>query len=102
MSSHIAHPDPTEREAFLVDGCPRCAEYVAELGLHFDVKRFRAFWKKMVAVEFDDIGGYASKADKALGRSLYYIALSFQRAYGLDPHSLDGETMLLVVPLEGP
>lgn len=88
MTIHTRHPQPYERLEFLVDGCPRCAEYAADLGLHFDEGRFRAFWEKMVAVEFHDDGGYASQTDKALGRRLYYVALALQRTFGLDPERL--------------
>lgn len=88
MTTHAHHPPPAERREFLVDGCPRCAEYAADLGLHFDEERFRAFWTKMVTVEFHDDGGYLSQTDKELGRRLYYVALALQRAFGLDPERL--------------
>lgn len=80
MATHIQHPPPSERKMFLVDGCPRCKEYVRDFGLHFDPERFREFWKHMYEIEFKDGGGYASNLDKQLGRSLYYVALSFQKA----------------------
>lgn len=83
---HEPHPSPAERVEFLVDGCPRCSEYVRDFGLHFDPERFRSFWEKMVTVEFDDDGGYASDLDKELGQKLYYVALALQRAFGLNPH----------------
>lgn len=88
MTQHIAHGDLSDRDEYLVDGCPRCDQYVAELGIHFDAERFRSFWGKMVEVEFDSKGGYASTNDKVLGRRLYTLALSLQRAFGLDPHTM--------------
>lgn len=88
MTTHNPHGGLDEREEFLVDGCPRCEEYVAELGLPFDADRFRAFWQKMVKVEFDNSGGYKSMLDKALGRQLYYVATALWRAFGLDPRAL--------------
>lgn len=91
MSSHIHPPGtpvPADRAAFLVDGCPRCAEYVEDLGVSFDAERFRAFWEKMVEVEYDDASGYASTLDKQLGRRLYVVSLSLHRAFGLDPRGL--------------
>lgn len=86
MTTHIAHPSPNERREFLVDDCPRCYEYVEDNGIHFDPSQFRAFWRKMIEVEFNDIGGYESKADKELGTRLYQVTLSLQRAFDLDPH----------------
>jgi hypothetical protein len=85
MTQHVMHENPQERDAFLVDGCPRCSEYVDDLGVPFDPGRFRAFWVKMVAVEFQDTGGYASQLDKELGRRLYLVALGLQRGFGIDP-----------------
>lgn len=85
MTIHLRHPGPGEREEFLVDGCPRCAEYLDDLGLSFDEQRFRAFWQTMVAVEFQGNGGYHSLLDADLGLALYKVALSLQRAFGFDP-----------------
>lgn len=90
MTTHARHPDPTGREEFLVDGCPRCEEYLDELGLPFDPERFRAFWRKMISVEYDDEGGYASELDKQLGRRLYHLSLSLERAFALDPRAFEG------------
>ncbi len=100
MSTHVhppGTPEPDARGAFLIDGCERCAEYAADLGLHFDSDRFRAFWRKMIEVEYDDIAGYESELDKQLGRRLYYVSLALQRAFGLDPRELAGiESGMLV------
>lgn len=93
MTTHIQHPTLDQREMFMVDGCPRCAEYADDLGVHFDPERFRAFWAKMVEVEFDDVGGYASASDKALGSQLYLVALQFQRSFGIDPHAFQENAM---------
>jgi len=82
------HPPPLAREEFLVDGCARCAEYAADLGLHFDRERWRAFWEKMIRVEFDDEGTYASGLDRQLGRKLYYVVLGLQRATGVEPRDM--------------
>lgn len=84
MTIHVQHPGTDDREEFLVDGCPRCAEYVADLGVQFDAARFRAFWAKMLEVEIDGTGCYASKADKELGSRLYLVALQLERAFALD------------------
>lgn len=84
---HSPHPSPSAREEFLVDGCPRCEEYADELGLYFDQDRWRAFWKKMLAIEFRDEGGYRSLLDKRLGSRLYLVALGLQRQ-GIDVHRL--------------
>lgn len=88
MTVHAPHPGPSDRREFLVDGCLRCAEYVEDYGLPFDEDRFRAFWAKMVRVEFDDAEGYDSGLDRTLGRRLYHVALALQRAFSLDPHTL--------------
>jgi hypothetical protein len=88
VTTHARHPQPSERREFLVDGCPRCAEYAADLGLHFDEDRFRAFWAKMIRVEFDDAEGWDSETDRDLGRRLFSVALSLQRAFGLNPRDL--------------
>jgi CheY-like chemotaxis protein len=88
MTTHIPHPVLGDRREFLVDGCPRCEEYVRDLGVPFDEDRFRAFWAKMVRVEFDDAEGYDSTLDRRLGRNLYHVALALQRAFGLDPRTL--------------
>lgn len=105
MSAHRhphGTPDPAGRADFLVDGCPRCAEYARDLGLPFDPARFRAFWRKMVEVEFDSTGGYASDLDKQLGRSLYYVALGLQRSFGINPHTpLEIYDSLATLGLEG-
>lgn len=74
---HSPHPSPSEE--FLVDGCPRCKEYADELGIPFDQDRWAAFWKKMVEVEFTNIGSWASEYDRLLGRRLYLVALGLQR-----------------------
>lgn len=81
---------PDERQAFLIDGCPRCAEYLADLGLHFDPERWRAFWAKMIDEEFSggDAHGYGSSLDRQLGRQFYYLALGLQRAFGLNTDAL--------------
>lgn len=102
MSSHLhppGTPTPGEREVFLVDGCERCVEYVEDLGTSFDAERFRAFWRKMVEVEYDYVGGYRSKLDKRLGRRLYWISLSLQRAFGLDPRELQDKRIELLTGL---
>jgi hypothetical protein len=91
VRSHTHPPgtaEPDGRGAFLIDGCERCDEYLEDLGVHFDADRFRAFWAKMVEVEYDDVGGYESDLDKQLGRRLYIVALSLQRGFGLDPRDL--------------
>lgn len=92
MSSHLhppGTPPPSEREAFLIDGCPRCAEYVEDLGCSFDADRFRAFWRKMIDVEYDVEGGYASVLDAKLGRRLYCVSLALHRAsFGFNPREL--------------
>ena len=90
---HIAHPGIRDREEFLVDGCPRCREYVDDLGLHFDPQRFRDFWEHMTRVEWDDADHYHSESDKELGRRLYLVSLSFERAFGLHPRMI-GPTLL--------
>jgi hypothetical protein len=81
-------PPPAERVAFLIDGCPRCREYVDDLGVSFDPERFRAFWAKMVEVEYDDVGGWESGLDRALGRKLYLVSLCFEKAFACDPRTL--------------
>lgn len=100
MSSHThlpGTPAPDDRDVFLIDDCERCAEYVEDLGCSFDSDRFRAFWRKMVDVEYDDASGYASALDKQLGRRLYIVSLSLHRAFGLDPRELAGiESGMLV------
>jgi hypothetical protein len=91
MSAQHEHPPGTGHwpsPAFLVDGCPRCAEYVEMIGRPFDSERFREFWAKMVEVEWDDIGHYHSKFDAALGRKLYLVSLQFEAAFGLHPREL--------------
>lgn len=79
---HSPHPSPSEREEFLVDGCPRCKEYADELGIFFDQDRWAAFWKKMLEVEFGD-GHWTSRTDAMLGGRLYLVALGLQRQ-GID------------------
>jgi hypothetical protein len=81
-------PHIDARDYFLVDGCERCAEYVEMLGRPFDPARFRAFWDKMVRVEWDHTEVWQSKLDAELGHKLYLVALQFQVAFGLDPHEL--------------
>ncbi len=76
---------PTDRDYFLVDGCPRCREYVDDLGLHFDPDRFRAFWAHMIEVEWLNRDIYKSTNDKDLGTRLYLVSLSFERAFGIHP-----------------
>jgi hypothetical protein len=92
MTMHAIHAGPEQRAMFLVDGCPRCAEYARDLGIHFTEERFRAFWRKMVEVEFNDYGAYASQLDKQLGRQLYLVALAITRVTGNpDPLAIIGE-----------
>jgi hypothetical protein len=103
MSSHVhppGTPAPDGRDAFLIDGCNRCAEYVDDFGVSFDPDRFRAFWRKMVDVEYDDASGYASKLDKRLGRRLYLVSLTLHRAFGLDPRELAGGMLAGVLAVE--
>lgn len=88
MSAHDNHPAPGERDAFLVDGCPRCQEYADDVGLHFDQGRFRAFWQHMIDVEYRDRAAYRSQLDKALGRRLYYVSLCLHRAFGIDAEAV--------------
>jgi hypothetical protein len=105
VTAHECHASPEARPEFLVDGCPRCQEYVDDLGVYFDPERFRAFWAKMIEVEFDDDGGYASVADGELGHRLYLVALQFQRAFGIDPHvfQVNAMTPRMIITLpDGP
>lgn len=88
------HQGLSEREEFLIDGCERCKEYVANLGRSFDPGRFREFWNKMIEVEWDHEGAWKSKLDAELGRKLYLVSLSFQHAYGWHPRVFE-ETSLL-------
>ena len=81
-------PDGRDPNPFLIDGCPRCDEYVEMLGRHFDAPRFRAFWDKMIRVEWLHIEAYASDLDAALGHKLYLVSLSFEHAFGIDPSRL--------------
>lgn len=95
MTIHVRHPAPQEQ--FLVDGCPRCAEYARDLGLHFGEQRFREFWAKMLQVEYHDNGNWASELDKELGRNLYFVSLALQRAFGLDPHQIASPPRFTVI-----
>lgn len=88
MTTHIAHPSPDERDEFLVDGCARCEEYVENEGVHFDWDRFAAFWAKMVEIEYDSTGAYASDLDRRLGRRLYHLSLQLERAFGIEARTL--------------
>jgi hypothetical protein len=76
------------RDPFLIDGCERCQEYVELLGRPFDPVRFRAFWDKMVEVEWDNDSWWNSKLDASLGHKLYLVSLQMQAAFGIDPHHL--------------
>ncbi len=89
MTAHHNHASPADRKEFLVDGCPRCAEYVRDIGIHFDVHRFRAFWAKMLEVEYGDYGAWGSELDQELGRTLYRVSLALERAFSLNPHALE-------------
>lgn len=86
MSQHY-HPDGHGLE-FLVDHCPRCEEYVEQLGRPFDPERFTLFWEKMVRVEWDHDGNWWSSLDRELGRRLYLVSLQLQAAFGLHPRDL--------------
>lgn len=91
MSAHHHPPgtlDPDGRRRFLIDGCPRCEEYVEMLGRPFTPGRFREFWDKMVEVEWDSKGSWGSRLDAALGRKLYLVSLQMQSAFGLHPREL--------------
>lgn len=91
MSTHYhppGSPNPDNRECFLVDGCERCQEYVEMLGRPFDPDRFRAFWDKMVKVEWDHTEAWASALDATLGERLYLVSLQFQAAFGLHPRDV--------------
>lgn len=83
-------PQPNDRTAFLVDGCPRCAQYVRDLGIHFDSGRFRAFWNHMIDGEFfhDNDAHYETRLDDQLGSALFKLALSLQRAFGFTAEDL--------------
>jgi hypothetical protein len=91
MSAQHEHPPGAGHwpsRAFLVDGCPRCEEYVEMLGRPFDPIGFREFWDKMVRVEWDNTEAWDSKLDAALGRKLYLVTLQLQAAFGLHPREL--------------
>lgn len=82
--------EPDDRAVFLIDGCPRCAEYARDLGLHFTADRFAAFWRHMIDVEFEhgnDVH-YGSRLDDQLGSALFKVALALQRAFGFDKEAL--------------
>lgn len=85
MTIHNHHISPNDREEFLVDGCPRCEQYVENLGIDFDALRFADFWRKMIQIEWFDYGRYASKLDRDLGSKLYWVSLSLNRAFGINP-----------------
>jgi hypothetical protein len=77
-------PPRPGRMAFLVDGCPRCEEYVELMGRPFDPGRFASFWRHMLDVEFDQgDASYVSALDSKLGGKLYLVALSMQAAFNL-------------------
>jgi hypothetical protein len=83
---HNTHPDP--RPEFLVDGCPRCEEYVRDLGVEFDAIRWRTFWEHVIAVEYDGTARYKSALDNQLGTQWARIMVGMERAYGVDPREI--------------
>lgn len=88
MSAHLPHPERNEAKLpLLFDGCARCEEQAADLGINLDQERWRAAWQQMLRVEYDDVGAYLSLVDRQLGRSLYHMSLILQRQ-GLDPRAL--------------
>jgi hypothetical protein len=86
--------EPGRDGPFLIDGCPRCEEYVAAEGIWFDEGRWRAFWLHMLDVETDQHRGYGSRLDKLLGEKLWHVALGLQRAFGLTTGQLGSLDLL--------
>lgn len=86
MSSHIAHA-PT-LEVGLVDGCPRCEEHADAPLRGLDKEHLAAFWRQMLAVEWDDpLARYRSENEARACTILYEHAI-FLRSLGIDPRTV--------------
>lgn len=94
MASHVYHGDLGPEGTIFYDGCEECEERAAQgiQGLLTqDPERVEAIWRRMLVTEghgqgVEDVGrypvkgGYMSNAEARVGRSLYYLAVLYERA----------------------
>lgn len=104
MTTHRYHPDPSrpgdvldEKELedvpfaitkhdtglVLYDDCERCAEHAQHPMSSLDDGNLAKLWRKMLRVEFEQIGHYANANEGQACRTLYELALAMHRVLEL-------------------
>lgn len=97
MTTHSEHPLTTQHN-ILYDVCDRCSEHALHPVLSLDNEHLVWLWEKMIKVELDDRGYYASVAERMAAKKLYPFALLLQK-FGIDPrYALKGPVLESVIP----